>query len=63
MIIKCADCCINLGKIRDAKLRKNIAHLCNVCDKKRRDNITKLRIRDEVYNPLDRLFGKNNLFN
>ncbi len=34
MKIYCKKCEIILGEIRDARLRKNVSYLCNVCTKK-----------------------------
>jgi len=34
--IKCQSCGLHLGEIRDAKLRKDIVHLCEDCERKRR---------------------------
>jgi len=33
--ISCSGCNLNLGVIRDAKLRKGISYLCKTCEKKR----------------------------
>lgn len=33
--ISCAECKVPLGEINKAKIRKNIAFLCEPCDRKR----------------------------
>lgn len=34
--IRCSNCNINLGEIRQASLRKNISYLCSNCEDKRK---------------------------
>lgn len=45
--IHCVDCGTYLGEIRDAKLKKNISHVCSICtDIRKRDRITGSRDSD-----------------
>lgn len=52
--IFCSECKTYLGEIRDAKLKKDMAHLCAKCESARRLMKTAMGTKD---NPLKDLFG------